>query len=595
MSNFFKKPAFGLDISDYSIEVLELGSRLKVQAFGRIVLEPGIVKNGMILDKKKLTEKIKKVISQAKIKSNQVVLSLPESKVFIHIFQTPKGLKGKTLKYAIAFEAPKIIPLEQQKIYWDCQIVSSLPKATQQSVLYVATFKKIINGYIDVLNEIGLKPVVFEMESIALGRALLESIKPQNSLVIVDIGARTTNINIFNKNKELRWTSSVSVAGNQFTKAISEKLNISLDQAEELKKEQGLNEGSKTVLILQKELQPIIQEIKEILHYYKEQIDEIFLAGGSAQIPDIVPYLSLNTEKKVSLGKSLITKQLKGESILYNTVIGLALRALKGRSVKLSINLLPEKIKTRAKFSFVSEKRQDNKFLQVFAYVFPLLSLAFLGWVIINYTPKAPKFEYLQGIAPTTQQAASEPEALESEIVLKETEQSEIEPVKAVSEEEPQPQPEASLEVEQEKIIQAVIQPGISRLNVRQGPGTNYPIIAKVHSGEAYPLLQEQDEWCKIKVKENQEGWLFAKYVSLKEVVSGEEIVKEQITQQIIIKQTSAGRLNVRGGPGTNYPIITKVHSGEAYPLLQEQGEWYKINIGEDQQGWVFTSYVLKQ
>ena len=51
MFNFFQKKAFGLDISDYSIEIISLGGsieRPKLLAMGRTILEPGIVENGKI-------------------------------------------------------------------------------------------------------------------------------------------------------------------------------------------------------------------------------------------------------------------------------------------------------------------------------------------------------------------------------------------------------------------------------------------------------------------------------------------------------------------------------------------------------------------
>jgi len=49
-------------------------------------------------------------------------------------------------------------------------------------------------------------------------------------------------------------------------------------------------------------------------------------------------------------------------------------------------------------------------------------------------------------------------------------------------------------------------------LRVRQGPGTNYPEIAKVNSGEEFPLLEEKNGWLKIKTREGQEGWISSQY-----------------------------------------------------------------------------------
>jgi len=504
--NKFSKTGFGLDISDFSIEILELSSKVKVKTFSRIILEPGIIENGLILDKRKLTKKLKELVAKAKIKTNQVILSLPESKVFIHVFKISKDLKKTKLKDAIAFEAPKVIPLNQEEIYWDCQIISSLVKSTQQSVLYIAVFKNIIDTYVEVLNSAGLKPVVFEIESLALARALFSELKPVNSLMIVDLGARTTNISIFGKNKQLRWSSTIRIAGNHFTQAIEENLKKSNEEAEKIKREQGLSEKSIVKLVLEKEIEPIIIEIKNILDYYNEPIDEIILSGGSAQIPEIISYLSTKLEKKVNLGKSVIAKQLKEGSILYNTVIGLALKS-RQKAKKGEINLLPQKINDKK--CFISIETQESKLFQIFGYVFPLVSLFFLGWVIINYTPQKPRFSNIsqkifinEEIVP---EEGSEPVIAVEEEIIKEEEVIERE---AIPEE-----VEVVEEKIEEKTTQVVVNQGISSLNVRKGPGTEYDIVTKVYPGESYPLLQEQEEWYKIRVDEETEGWLFATYV----------------------------------------------------------------------------------
>jgi len=574
----FSKTGFGLDISDFSIELLELSSKIKVKTFSRIILEPGIVENGLILDKRKLCKKLKELVAKTKIKTSQVVLSLPESKIFIHVFKVPKGLKGANLKDAIAFEAPKVIPLNQEEIYWDCQIISAPAKSAQQSVLYLAVFKNIIDTYIEVLTLAGLRPVVFEIESLALARALLSELKPVNSLMIIDLGARTTNISIFGKNKQLRWSSNIPVAGNHFTQAIEEKLKKSSEQAEKLKRDKGLSEKSIVKLILEKELQPIINEIKNVLDYYNEPVDEIILSGGSSQIPEIVSYLSTKLEKKVSLGKSAIAKQLKGTSVLYNTVIGLALKSRQGAK-KGEINLLPHKIKTKK--SFINIETQESKLFQIFGYVFPLASLAFLGWVIINYTPQKPSFSNIVE------------KIIINEEILPEEKKSE--PVKVVqeeiiSEEEAIEQEVVSEEIVEEKTAQIIINQGIGRLNVRTGPGPEYDVIIKVYPGESYPLLQEQGEWYKIKVDEETEGWLSATYTTLQETTT---LLEEEIGQ-ITIKDIVLNGLNLRNGPGTNYVIITKIYPGTNYTLLQEQGEWYKIKVDEETEGWLFATYVLK-
>lgn len=346
--NIKKQSSAGLDISDYSIEIFQLDPQAKLKAFGRIILEQGIIKDGVILNQRELVNKIRQILSKGKFKIGHVVLSLPDVHTFAQIFHVSKYLEGKALQDAIAIESSKTIPADQTKLYWDYQIIPDSLDTSKQSVLYIGASKKIVNGYIKILNKLRLKPIAFEMESIAIGRALLKEIKNRATVMIIDIGARTTNISIFNRNGVIELSSVLPIAGNSLTNDIAKELNVSQDKAETLKRNNGLSKDDKISSVLKKQLQPLIDEIKKTLRHYNEDVDKIFLAGGSALMPDITTYFSDHLNKKVFIGKSSIANQLKEKSILYNTVIGLALRTLEKNPGLSGLNLLPPKRRKKA-------------------------------------------------------------------------------------------------------------------------------------------------------------------------------------------------------------------------------------------------------
>jgi type IV pilus assembly protein PilM len=62
------------------------------------------------------------------------------------------------------------------------------------------------------------------------------------------------------------------------------------------------------------------------------------------------------------------------------------------------------------------------------------------------------------------------------------------------------------------------------------------------------------------------------------------------------ISETPTGWLNVRSGPGTVFVSVGRVNPGEVYPLLAEEGEWYRIkfgNEGQTKEGWVAKQYTI--
>ena len=65
--------------------------------------------------------------------------------------------------------------------------------------------------------------------------------------------------------------------------------------------------------------------------------------------------------------------------------------------------------------------------------------------------------------------------------------------------------------------------------------------------------------------------------------------------EMIEILATPNGWLRVRQGPGTSYPEIAKVNSGEEFPLLEEKEGWFKLKLSEEQEGWVSGQYARKK
>lgn len=58
------------------------------------------------------------------------------------------------------------------------------------------------------------------------------------------------------------------------------------------------------------------------------------------------------------------------------------------------------------------------------------------------------------------------------------------------------------------------------------------------------------------------------------------------------IVKITASALNVRSGPGTNYPIVTAVKKGEAYTIVEEKNGWGRLKSGA---GWISLSYATKK
>ncbi|MBI3291072.1 type IV pilus assembly protein PilM, partial [Candidatus Falkowbacteria bacterium] len=377
-----KKQIFGLDISDYSIEVLVLTKpffgKPKIESYARTILRGDVISNGIIKKPDKLAESLTALLKSAQpkpIKSRYCVISLPESQVFSTVFKLPAGLKYNEIKNTIPFKAEEVIPFKSSEVYFDFKRIGVIGQS--QEIFYVAIPIKIVDAYVEVFEKAGLIPVAFDLESNSLARSLIDvSKKSDGAKLLLDIGARTTNLNIFDNNG-IRQSLTIKIAGDRFTKAIASKLNIKPKDASDLKMKNGFDaekQDGKVLLVLQNEFKRIIAETKKFVEYYKSDygrgVSEVILVGGSSFLPKVDQYLADNLEIETNIGKPFgkiadprELVNLKGKSVLFANVAGLALRGLDKNPIHCDINLLPV---VPVQFSLAPAKEDRRAWLEVY-------------------------------------------------------------------------------------------------------------------------------------------------------------------------------------------------------------------------------------
>jgi len=357
MENFFAQNfnAFGLDISDSAIRLAKLGKNshgLSLVSFGSIDVPPGIIESGEIKDEKALGQLIKAGMAKVrgkKIKTKYAVASLPEEKSFLDVFQVP-FVDEKELKQTVMFEAENQIPMGVAEVEIDFEVLrGTSSNVKMQEVLVTAMPKKIIEGYLSVFQEAGLKAVAMEIECLAIVRALVKRDCQDDSILIIDFGENRTSFMIFSGGG-LRFTSTIPISAKILTENISRTLKVSMEKAEAMKLANGL-EGAKEVFdAMIPSLTDLGEQIKNHLRYYHShmpknfissgntKMERILLCGRGANLKGLVGFLSANLKLEVSLGNpwvNILGESLKNlpalsfqESLGYVTALGLALRAI---------------------------------------------------------------------------------------------------------------------------------------------------------------------------------------------------------------------------------------------------------------------------
>jgi len=354
-----KIQSFGIDLSDFSIKIISLEKKAKkisLASFGRQEIASGVIEEGEIKKEAELIETIKKALKEirgASLKNRHCVVSLPETESFIRILQLPM-MKKEEVGEAIKWEIETNIPLGLSEIYYDWQVISEQNKDGNQQrldVLVGVLPKKTVDPYLSVLKAAGLSPTVFEIESLAITRALMKDTFCQEPTLIIDLGAKKTSLVIF-CGQAVYFTASLPVSNISLITILSEKLNIDLGQARQLKIQQGLgyeNPQNQIFQALKPSLDEMANKVKSYIDFFEfhasvnlgapnNKIKEVILCGGGANFSGIEKFLQAELKINVKVGNPWLnaftetTPNLSDfptqESLSYTTAIGLALRGI---------------------------------------------------------------------------------------------------------------------------------------------------------------------------------------------------------------------------------------------------------------------------
>lgn len=122
----------------------------------------------------------------------------------------------------------------------------------------------------------------------------------------------------------------------------------------------------------------------------------------------------------------------------------------------------------------------------------------------------------------------------------------------------------------------------VNALNVRSGPGIDHGIVSQVNRGQTFAVLAERNSWYQIQLPNRQTGWVAGWLVQFRPSVSNVRI------------EPTVNHLNVRSGPGTSFQVLSQIHSGQSYTFVSEQGDWTKIRLNNNREGWVASWLVNK-
>lgn len=336
--------SFGLDIGRSFIKVVQAkvnGENKLLTAAASVPTPSGGMQSDSPIELKKTSEAVRECVKLAKAEGSNCNVSIIESQAVTRLVEMP-NLTDKELSSAINWEADKYIPLPLKEVNLQYKVVTRYPvgdeKGGKMDVLLVAAPKRVVEKYLQVVKDAGLKLAAIETESAALARSLSRGVEP--GLILVSFGSVSTEV-VAVREGNVIFTRSIATGGEALTRAIMAEFNLQHQQAEQYKHAYGLVEsqlGGKVANVLKPVLEVILGELTRAIEFSKthmqaNQLARIAICGGGAYLPGISEFITRRTSLEVSLAdpwdsfaKEGLILKLPGQGGFYAAATGLAVR-----------------------------------------------------------------------------------------------------------------------------------------------------------------------------------------------------------------------------------------------------------------------------
>ncbi|HMQ11789.1 MAG TPA: type IV pilus assembly protein PilM [Oligoflexia bacterium] len=358
---FFKRSneLVGVDLGSSSIKLVALekvaDNQYHLKHFRMLPLPKDTIIEGAIMDSAMVIDTISKLYELENIKEKNVATSISGNSVIVKKLVLPQ-MSIDELEQSIQWDADQYIPFDVSEVNLDVKILKEAGEGAgfdEMEILLAAAKKEVIADYVSVFEGASLKPVVIDLDVLAVGN-MFEVNYPEfldRTVLVANIGASMTNINIVGQGSS-KFTRDVPLGGVNYTSDIQKQLQVSFEEAEDLKiggkinmenseSIGNLSESNEVGAILHAVSESIAVEIQRSIDFFasqamSEDVSAIFLTGGGAKSPGLKDSIMQNTELPTEIidpfksiyidGAKFDEEQIKDIGPVAGVAVGLALR-----------------------------------------------------------------------------------------------------------------------------------------------------------------------------------------------------------------------------------------------------------------------------
>lgn len=299
-----------LDIGTYNTKLLYghySNGYVIVTKAGIIRTPEGLINNGL-LNVDLATETISELLYNMNLKGKLSGVAVVESTAIVSRNFTLPYSNNNDLQDMVMMEVERLFAdvLQNYIIDYTCLDINTDSDGSKADVMVFALPSKVFQSYQDTFINVGLAASKLDVASNSSSKTFRQRVfindmayPIDKTVALIDIGHTLMNIQIIDKGI-LKFSRALKIGGEDITKAISEDLFISWEEAEKLKEtEADLSSMVHNPLYnsVSRVVDDISAEIQRVLRYYTNTtnyavIDSLFIYGGTSRLKNVAEYMT---------------------------------------------------------------------------------------------------------------------------------------------------------------------------------------------------------------------------------------------------------------------------------------------------------------
>ena len=299
----------------------------------------------------RIAQALEKFLSQNDISSDQVVVSVPGHHTLARFSPLPP-VDPKKIPDLVRYEADQQIPFDMDEVIWDYQTFQE-EGAPEIQVGIFAMKRELVRDYLGHFDAAGIEPVIVQSAPLALySAALFDGLIGDGTTVLINIGTANTDLVLAGRN--VLWTRSIPIGGNNFTEALVKAFKLSFAKAENLKRQAATSKYARRIFqAMRPVFADLVQELQRSIGRYTSAhrdttLSKVIGVGNAFSLPVLQKYIQQNlqltveqpsTFEKMQLAAAVDNEEFRSRLPNYAVAYGLALQGL--GLAKIDTNLLP--------------------------------------------------------------------------------------------------------------------------------------------------------------------------------------------------------------------------------------------------------------